>query len=264
MESGIIELAPVFKGSAETTAEEMKEYLQCVVARFCGVTGLTVLETVDHERGAFFILGEEGKTQGIVAVGNTKNSGYYYRLIDFSSVGVNNRIMHGMENTSASSSGVGQAFSLGQYPTWMKYAKTDNGIVVGIQTSTSPGEINPFMLFNKIQKGDVEETEMLLICNSVIYASYNPVLDNGVGNGLLFATSGLNKNVIPPDKEAMAEIYLESEAALAGMRLYTNKKRANAWNKVRIGTGKYIVVLKGNIDSAYYALLMQASDADQT
>ena len=156
MESGIIELASVFKGSAETTAEEMKEYMQGVVTRFCGVTGLVVLETVEHERGAFFILGEEGKTQGIVAIGNPNNN-YHYQLIGVSRVGVDNAVLYGTAFASNAVNNYGCPYRISTNPIWMKYIKTDHGIAIALKEATRPGEITPNMIFNKIQKGNVEE-----------------------------------------------------------------------------------------------------------
>ena len=257
MESGIIKLAPVFTGSAETTAAEMKEYIQGVVTRFCGVTGLVVLETVDHERGAFFILGEEGKTQGIVAIGNP-NSNYYYQTIGVSRVWVDNAVSIGMTFNTNTSSNTGQSYRLSTYPIWMKYIKTDHGIAIALQEAAKPGAMSSHMIIHK-QKGDVEEMAMLWIYSSAMYASYNPALVNGAESAALFLLTGCNKNIIPPDKEAMADIYLESGVELPGMRLYTNKKNVANWNKVRIGGTQYILAMKGNIDNGIYSLIMQAS-----
>lgn len=258
MESGIIKLAPAFTGSAETTAEEMKEYVQGVATRFCGITGLVVLETVDHEKGAFFILGEEGKTQGIVAIGNPNNN-YYYQAIGVSRVWVDNTISIGTAFTSNISSNLGRAYRLNAYPIWMKYIKADHGISISIEEAAKPGAMSPIMIIHK-QKGDMEEMAMLWTHSSAMYASYNPALVNGAEGAVLFSLTGCNKNIIPPDKEAMTDIYLESGVELPGMRLYTNKKNAASWSKVRIGGTQYILAMKGNFDTGVYSLIMKASD----
>ncbi len=261
MESGIIKLAPTFTGSTETTAEEMKEYVQGVVARFCGVTGLVVLETVDHEKGAFFILGEEGKTQGIVAIGNPNNN-YYYQAIGVSRVWVDNAVSMGTSFVSNTSSNLGRAYRLNNYPVWMKYIKADHGIAISIEEAAKPGAMSPYIIIHK-QKGDMEEMAMLWMYSSAMYASYNPALVNGVEGAALFSLTGCNKNIIPPDKEAMADIYLESGVELPGMRLYTNKKNAANWNKVKIGGTQYVLAMKGNFDNGNYSLIMKVSETQE-
>lgn len=262
MESGIIELAPVFKGSTETTAEKMKEYMQGVVTRFCGVTGLVVTGMVDHEKGAFFILGEEGKDQGLVAIGNSNNNGAYITTMVVSNTGPGNEIRLGITAYGNINNGDGQIYQFSSLPVWMKYVRTDHGMVIGLQAAASPSVQTPVMALQKIRSGDTEELAMLRIYSSALYAAYNPALLNEVKNTWLFAQSGLNKNIIPPDKEAMAEICLESRAELPGMRLYTNKKRAEVWNMVRVGGVQYIVASRGNFDNGSFTLLMQASDPE--
>lgn len=260
MEAGIIKLAPAFAGSNETTAGEMKEYMQTVAARFCEVTGLVVIETVDHERGAFFILGEEGKAHGLVALGNSNYSSYHYRVIGVSGVGPDNDIRLGIAPSPNTNSSDGQAYSIASQDIWMKYIKTDHGMVIGLQSGTVPSVKTPTMILQKIRIGDTEELAMLRIYSNSFYASYTPMLSNEEKSTVLFTQSGCNRNIIPTEKEAMAEICLESRAELPGMRLYTNKKMAAVWNKVRIGGIQYIVASYGTANSATFALLMQASD----
>ncbi len=260
MEAGIIKLAPAFAGSNETTAGEMKEYMQAVAARFCEVTGLVLIETVDHERGAFFIIGEEGKTHGLVAIGNSNYGSYHYRVIGVSGVGPDHDIRLGMNIQSNTNSYNGQGYTIASQDIWMKYIKTDHGIVIGLQSDTVPLAKTPTMIMQKIRIGDTEELAMLRIYSNSFYASYTPMLSNEEKSTVLFTQSGYNRNIIPTEKEAMAEICLESRAELPGMRLYTNKKMAAVWNKARIGGIQYIVASYGTANSATFALLMQASD----
>lgn len=258
MESGIIELAPIFKGSEETTAEEMKEYMQGVVARFCEVTGLVVIETVDHEKGASFIIGEEGKTQGLISIGNSSGIRHYYNVMHISTVGPLNEIRFLTVNGSQSTPD-GQGYIFLQYPVFMNYIKTDYSIAIGMQTNQSPQK-NPFsMAFHKIIYGNgTEELVMLRRYVDALYASYNPALLNEEKSTPLFKLLGFNKNIIPQDKEAVADIYLETGVVLPGMRMYTNKKNVSEWNKVRISGKQYLLAAKGS--GEIFSLLMQASD----
>ncbi len=257
MESGIIELAPIFKGSKDTTAEEMKEYMQGVVARFCEVTGLVVIETVDHEKGASFIIGEEGKTQGLISIGNSSNASYFYCYMNTSTIGPLNEIRFPVSANSSSHDG--QSYEFVRNPIFMNYVRTDNGIAFGMQPAQSPKK-NPFsMAFQKIIYGNgTEELVMLRRFGDALYASYNPALLNEEKSTQLFKLSGFNKNIIPQDKEAVADIYLETGVVLPGMRMYTNKKNVSEWNKVRISGKQHLLAAKGSDE--IFSLLMQASD----
>lgn len=260
MESGIIELAPTFKGSRETTAEEMKEYIQGVVTRFCEVTDLVVIETVDHEKGAFFVLGEEGKTQGIIAIGNNKSSSYYYYSMIVSNLGPNNEIRTGIDTSASFNVNDGQAYQFQASPVWMKYARAGHGIIIGLKQIQSPDEIEPTMVIQKIRdsNGGAEEVATLHLYNNGWNASYNPMLLNGKKGYPLFTQLGYNEIIIPKEKEAVADIYLNNGVEVAGMKLYTNKKNVDVWNKVRIGGTQYFVASKSNhAISGWYSLIMQ-------
>lgn len=260
MESGIIELAPVFKGSSETTAEQMKEYIQGVVTRFCEVTDLVVIETVNHEKGAFFILGEEGKTQGIIAIGNSMSPNYYYYSMIVSNVGPNNEIRTGMSISSSFNGNDGQAYQFQAYPVWMKYARVCHGIIIGLKLIQSPAEIAPTMVIQKIRdsNGGAEELATLRLYDNRWSASYNPMLLNERKDYPLFTQLGYNEIIIPKEKEAVADIYLNNGVEVPGVKLYTNKKNVDVWNKVRIGGTQYFVASKSNhAINGWYSLIMQ-------
>lgn len=261
MESGIIKLAPVFKGDSTTTAEEMKEYMQGVVTRFCEITGLVVIETVDHDRGAFFIIGEEGKTQGLIAIGNSRSVSYYNNTMLTSNIGPDNEIRISFDANINANAGDGQAFAFNQRPVYMSYYKVDHSIAIGLQISESPSKPPFVMALQGIINGSgTEELIMLRSYGDALYASYNPLLLNEGKSTALFTLSGFNKNIIPQDKEAVADIYLESGEGLPGLKLYTNKKNTSAWNRVDIGGMRYLVVKKGS--GGCFSLIMKSSDTE--
>lgn len=249
MESGIIQLFPAFRGSAETTKEEMAAYIKAAADRFCALMGLAVIEeaTVQHDYGAVYVLGEQGEEQGIIAVGNVAAASYYYDRVLISKVGAGNSICVPYTATSYGQYG-GVIYSVSAtISIYMKYKKDQDTAIfcMGTGTTASISYNNGCFCITQFRYGGVEKKNFMVCYGNLFYTSYNSILGNETDNMVLFPVNNPYAPLVPADKEALADICLQN-AELPYMKLFTNKKGMAQWSILSVNGEKYAVMFKGS------------------
>lgn len=255
MNTGIVKLFPAFAGSTETTVEEMRTYLLDVVTKFCQLTGLSLINTLENDYGADYIIGEEGATQGIIAIGNYNYSSVYYNQIYISRLGADNTILftHTTSATAATAYGAGYKITNG---IWMKYFKDSSSLCFGfLASSSSSGSFEPLYYILKMKKGEIERKIFGKTYPSSMYLSYDTLLNNENTGSSAFNYSGTAYPFVPESKEAIADIYLSNDVELPYMKFFTNRKGFSAWETVVIDGEKYVV---GTV--ATWTLLLKVND----
>lgn len=239
MESGIVKVSEIFKGSTSTTAEEMKDIVMSIAENICGVIGLSITKTVDKEFGVTVYIGESESSKSILAISNNQNSSKFFNLICISRVLYENAIY--LEGTQYGSIGL----YINNNPIYMKYAKDGYKIALGFANISNPrtSDINNVDFFiSKIAQENEGILTVFSCNNAVAYASYNEYLENIVAGTAEFHIGGTKHPIVPSDKDAFLDIYLKNGTKLDGIQLYTNNFGYIPWKVIIVNGERFLIV----------------------
>lgn len=253
MEYGVVKLADAISTSSSTTAEEMKAYVVGVAEKVCEVTGLSIIKTEDLQYGAVCFIGGSGEENPIMAILNGTAASSFYKTIIFS------RVTHNDEYYTTTSSGKAYADSyISTRNLYMKYAKSENGLILGFITGASQNVTTaPLFYVGKIANESEEESVCLGVNSGSILSSYAKLLGNTGADTVTFTTT-LTKTIplLPESANAMIDIYLQNDTKLKGAKLYSNKELIAPWGMISVAGEKYMIFNAASASSWSVALKM--------
>lgn len=244
MEKGVVQLLESISISNTATAEEMKEIVRPIVDKVCDVTGLVVTRVEEHERGAFFVLGEEENGHEVIAIGNINQSGSYYTTLLISRIGVNGALL----NTTTSQTNLNSLmFYISRNPSSMRWVKYSDGIALSFANQAPESfAANPNLVMSKVvgEDGNSSESTALFFSGSQVYASFSSLLDNVNSNDVVLDLSYFKGQTVPKNKEALSDIYPKSGATFPGLLFFTNAIGINPWGTIMVDGKRYMVCTK--------------------
>ena len=244
MDAGAIELFPKFAdGSTSTTIEGMKEYVKAGADKFCALTGLNIISTIDHAYGCYYIIGEEGETQGLVYIGNVNSATYFYKNIIIGILGVGNNIQSPAGSNSASNHGsYCMTCNINTNSCWIKYIKSVNCFIFGLKhsTGTMPSSFDTDFIITTVKNGGVEHMMSMYAYSGSIATSYVAIL-NEDARPIKINTGITNIPILPKQKEVITGIYLSNGSSMPLLKLFTNNVNVQSWSLISVNGKEYIV-----------------------
>lgn len=244
MDAGAIEIFHKFTdGSTSTTAEEMKAYVRAGVDKFCGLTGLSVISIVDHTYGCYYIVGEEGETQGLIYIGNVNSSTYFYKNVIVGTLGVGNSIQSPAGSNSATNhSTYCMTCNINSNSCWMKYIQGVKFILFGFKhsTGTIPSSFDCDFIITTVKNGNSEKKISLYAYSGNIATSCVTIL-NEDARSIKINTSITDIPIMPKQKEIIAGVYLSNGSNLPSLKIFTNNVNISTWSLINANGRDYVV-----------------------
>lgn len=257
MTEGITTLYENFALTNTSTAEEIRTFIKSGVDKFCEMTGLVIISTVEHEKGGMYFLGESGKEQGIIAIGNFETSSY--NQIGFLNVGMDNSTRATGFSGNLGTTGKLVNFSTSYRNLYIRYVKTDSMFAFALDANQALIFANYTISIIKISNLETEQLACLFPYSGNVGASYNILLDN-LDNKSVLSYSQNYGFEIPNGKEAVLDVYV-AKMFKSPFRLYTNRLNVAVGNKVTIEGVKYIVLYSmGSSGYQYYSIIARISE----
>ncbi len=244
MDAGAIELFPKFAdGSTSTTVETMKEYVKAGADKFCELTGLSIISTIDNTYGCYYIIGKEGETQGLVYIGNVNSSTYFYKNIIVGILGAGNSIQSPAGSNSATNHGsYCMTCNINTNSCWIKYIKSANCFVFGLKHSTGamPSSFDSDFIITTVKNGSVERKMSMYAYSGGIATSYVSIL-NEDARSIKISTSMTDIPIIPKQKEIITGVYLSNGSSMPMLKLFTNNVNVQSWSGISVNGKDYVV-----------------------